>query len=76
MNANDGLNVLAKGGMQIVQNAGVQNSMQNLAKTALRESVSVCGAIGTAVIGHGTGVSSAAATAGSAISISLHFQGF
>lgn len=70
MNANDGLNALAKGGMQIVQNPGVQNSMQNLGKTVLQGGVSVCGATGATLIGHGTvaGISSAAATAGSAIS--------
>jgi len=70
MDANDGLNALAKGGMQIMQNSGVQNSIQNLGKTVIQGGVSVCGATGAAVIGHGTvaGISSAAATAGSAIS--------
>lgn len=70
MTTDDGLNALQKAGMQIIQNQGVQNSIQNLGKSIWQGGVAIGGATGAAAIGSGSvaGISTAVASAGSAIS--------
>lgn len=70
MKTDNGLNALQQAGMQIVQNRGVQNSVQNLGKSILQGGVAIGGATGAAAVGTGSlaGISTAVAGAGSAIS--------